>query len=84
MITLGKKVKDRITGFVGIATARAVYLNKCVRIQITPTMKSDGKSPEPDWFDEDDIKEIGLGVTAKPKSPPGGPHKHEPTISNPK
>jgi len=77
MITLGKKVKDRITGFVGIATGRAVYLNDCVRVQVTPSKLKNPKA-EPEWFDEEDLKEIGPGILTKPKKPTGGPRRYEP------
>ncbi len=34
MIELGKQYTDSITGFTGIATARTVYLNGCVRVAL--------------------------------------------------
>lgn len=39
MIHLWKKYKDAITGFVGIATSRTVFLTWCDRIQLTPEVK---------------------------------------------
>lgn len=37
MIKLGDKVKDKISGFEGLATARSEFLYGCVRILVEPT-----------------------------------------------
>ena len=43
-IKLGDKVKDKISGYKGIVTAIAKYLNGCTRILIEPTkLDDDGK-----------------------------------------
>ena len=34
MINLGDEVKDRVTGFIGIAVSRTNYLNGCDRIDV--------------------------------------------------
>lgn len=60
MIKLGSKVVDRISGFTGIATGRAVYLNKCVRICVTGRVR-EGKIVE-DWIDELYLEEIDVEV----------------------
>ena len=52
MIVLGKKYKDSISGYVGIATARTVYLYGCIRILLeSKKLKEDG-TPQEVWFDE--------------------------------
>jgi hypothetical protein len=71
MIELGDEVKDRVTGFKGIATGRAVFLYGCTRISVTPKVKN-GKA-ESEWFDEAGIERIGPGVNKPRRRPPGGP-----------
>ena len=71
MIKLGDKVKDRVSGFVGIATARAEWLNRCIRINITAQTLKDGKSVD-EWFDEDNVIRIGVGVNKPKKEYTGG------------
>lgn len=74
-ITLGSKVRDTITGFEGIATARAEYLNGCVRILIQPQrLDKDGKIIESEWIDQVQLeavkakKENATDVTGGPVS----------------
>lgn len=52
MIKLGDEVKDKITGFTGIAVGKAEYLNGCIRIEIQPKITKDGLMIEPHWIDE--------------------------------
>lgn len=75
MVKLGQEVKDRITGFQGIAIGRTVYLQGCARVLVQPPLDKDGKMVEAASFDEPDIEVVGLGVLPKPKEdePPGGP-----------
>ena len=87
VVPLGAEVKDELTGFRGTATARFIYLNGCIRVQIAPKVGKDGKFRESQVFDEQQIK-----VLRAPKVPkqddlskkeierrvarvkPGGPH----------
>lgn len=52
MINLGDRVRDRITGFTGIAVARAEYLYGCNRFSVLPEKLADKKIQESQWFDE--------------------------------
>jgi hypothetical protein len=74
-ITLGSKVRDTITGFEGIATARAEYLSGCVRILVQPYgLTKDGKMFEGEWIDQGLLeavkaeKENATDVTGGPVS----------------
>ncbi|SHE66548.1 hypothetical protein SAMN02745157_0666 [Kaistia soli DSM 19436] len=58
MIKLGNKVRDLVTGFTGIATARTEYLYGCVHISVTPTVDKDGKQAETAWFDEQRVEVV--------------------------
>jgi hypothetical protein len=55
-VALGRKVKDKVTGFAGIATARTEYMNGCVRVLVEAKCNKDGKSPS-EWFDEQRLGE---------------------------
>lgn len=57
-LVLGSKVRDSLTGFSGIATARTEWLYGCARIAIEPTELKDGKPIEPQWFDEQRVELI--------------------------
>ena len=75
-IKLGQEVKDRITGFKGIAVGRTTYLQGCDRIQVAPKVDKDGDIKDTQHFDEPDLIIIGVGVAPpKPKEPKGGPRE---------
>lgn len=75
MITLGKEVKDTISGFKGVAVARTVWLNDCVRIGVQPKVDKDGKYIEEVWIDEGQLVELEPAKKKVPKTQeyPGGP-----------
>ena len=51
-IRLGAKVKDRISGFEGIASAKIEYLTGCTQIGVMPEgLTADGKTKEWSYFD---------------------------------
>lgn len=79
---LGRKYRDIVTGFEGVAVARTTYLNGCDRIALEFT----GKAGKPDsaYFDEPNLVDVGEeNVLTKIGSPStekrrstGGPHDH--------
>ena len=78
MIKLGQEVKDRVTGFKGIAIGRTHYLQGCDRVLVQPKVGKDEVTiPDATSFDEPDLVFVGPGIfpDLKPKStkPPGGP-----------
>ena len=75
-IQLGDKVKDKVTGFVGVVTCRAEYLNGCVRYIVLPKVVKDNKIPEEVEIDEQSLEVIKKGPNHKeePESN-GGPMK---------
>ena len=84
MITLGDKVKDRISGFEGIATAVAEYLNGCTRILVeSTTLDEEGKMLEAVWFDDVQVDAIDKGTFTKRKKKDGGPARSDPSRSDP-
>jgi hypothetical protein len=63
MVELGSRVRDRINGFVGIATGRAEYLFGCRQVLVAPeSLPGDGKHPESHWLDEDHLELVEAGV----------------------
>lgn len=56
MIQLSSKVKDKITGFVGIATARTEFLTGATRIEVSPDAMKDGVPVAAYWFDEERLQ----------------------------
>ncbi len=80
-ILLGDTVKDRISGFKGIATARSEFLHGCVRILISPEGLKDAKPIESQWVDEPQLERVKKGSRHKTPitSHPGGPQNdHKP------
>jgi len=57
MMDLGDKVRDKITGFTGIATALTLYLHKCPLVEVTAKELSEGKLITL-WFDEPQLEII--------------------------
>ncbi len=49
---LGKRAKDKITGFEGVITGRVEFLTGCNRYCIQPTTLKDGRPIEAIYFDE--------------------------------
>lgn len=68
-IKLGQEVKDRITGFHGIAVVTMEFLNGCRRIEVQPKVNKDGIMPEEKTFDEPDLEVIGRGILSEEKLP---------------
>lgn len=75
MFKLGEKLRDRVTGFEGIATSRTEYLNGCVQYVLTPKIKKgETKYPTGVDLDEENLVRVSAGVTPKLKSVrTGGP-----------
>lgn len=75
MSLLGKKVKDRVSGFTGIAVSEHRYINGCMRITIQPEVDKDGKLPETATFDEPQLEIVISKKKIKGENTTGGPEK---------
>lgn len=62
MIELGKKARDKVTGFEGIITGHCRYLYGCDQYLLKPQVKSDGSMIDGEWMDEGRIEVIGDGI----------------------
>ena len=78
IIELGSTVKDRVTGFKGVATARITYLNGCDRYAVQPPVNRKGEMQEAKYFDAPDLEiiETAKAITEKKGAKTGGPHDH--------
>jgi len=76
MTTLGRKAKDKITGFEGIITGKVTYLYGCNQYCVAPLAK-EGKILDSQWFDEGRIKITGKGIMPEEVrgDKPGGPNR---------
>lgn len=78
-ITLGTKVRDKITGFEGIATGRATYITGCDQICITPQAEG-GDFKSSHWVDDarvETIPGVGIEQDAVQGDDNGGPREEE-------
>jgi hypothetical protein len=77
MITLGSRVRDKITGFEGIVMGRTEYYNGCIQYGVQPLDLKDGRPQKYEWIDEAQL----VVVDAAPDyeaSLVGGPHQTPP------
>ncbi len=72
-IKLGAEVRDKVTGYSGIAVARTEYLQGCARITVQAKVKEDGEVPDELTFDEPLLEVTGRGILPEEKEPAGGP-----------
>ncbi|MBU8870656.1 MAG: hypothetical protein KOO60_07320 [Gemmatimonadales bacterium] len=77
-VELGMLVRDKITGFEGIAFAETRWIHGCTRIQVQPRVMHEGKPIDPRWFDVPQLEivsaEIAIAPDAEPEGKkPGGP-----------
>ena len=70
-VVLGNKVKDIITGFEGIATSKVEFLNGCIQYCVKPIIGTDGKMPEGEYIDQQQLVVIGQGVAIESKGTGG-------------
>lgn len=76
MITLGQKVRDKITGFTGIATAHVKYLTGCDQIGVTPAVNSESKLPDGAYFDLSRLEVLeDKPVLERTNNDRGGPNR---------
>lgn len=62
MIELGSKVRDKLTGFVGIAVARTIWLYGCDRYALSSQKLKDGMVRADEWFDEGRLEVLAVGT----------------------
>lgn len=55
-VALGDKVRDTISGFTGVCSCLAIYLNGCRKVLIDGTALNAEGRPLSSWFDEDQVE----------------------------
>jgi hypothetical protein len=79
-ITLGQLVRDKVSGFTGVAIAQHNYLQGCSRFSVQPKVNEKGELPKYEAFDEPQlevIEEAKIEKTAADNS--GGPATYLPS-----
>lgn len=72
-IKLGDKVKDKVTGFKGIAIGVTTWLHGCKRIAVQPQELKDGKPIDALSFDEPQLEMIESEKIKTGSRETGGP-----------
>jgi len=70
-IKLGDKVRDKVSGFIGIAVAKTEFLNGCIQWSVMPKAGKDGKMPEEVGIDSQSLEVIIPKVKIKKKDTGG-------------
>ena len=65
MELLGKILKDKITGFEGVATSKHFYLTGCAQFGIQQKIDKDGKIPDVRYFDEGRLEVVSDFLTSE-------------------
>ncbi|MFL5327383.1 MAG: hypothetical protein ACJ8C4_00580 [Gemmataceae bacterium] len=55
---LGIRVKDKITGFVGVVTGFVQYISGCNQVLVAPPVDKDGKRIDSEWFDVQRLERV--------------------------
>lgn len=77
---LGQRVRDKISGFKGIAIARTEHLNRCwsYDVQAETTKKEDGASGAYESFQSNRLELVDQGILGKVERRRTGPKAHAP------
>jgi hypothetical protein len=81
---LGDKVKDRVTGFVGIVVTQSKFINGCIRYGVQSQKLISGKPQESEWFDEKQIVSVKSKAVDVEEKATGGPAPTPRLMANPK
>jgi len=79
---LGDRMKDRISGFEGIAVAYSCWLNGCERFCLQPPTDKNGKLLEAEWVDVSQLRVVKREAFKIPKQKGLGGPQHSATITH--
>ena len=75
-LKLGTKLKDKVSGWEGIAIAKIEFLNGCIQFSLKPKLDKDGKMLDAQTFDSEQLEIVDKGIyeksKKKAKEPTGG------------
>jgi len=83
---LGEVLKDKITGFQGVATARTEYFTDCEHYGLaSQSLGQDGKPIDWEWFDETRLVKVKgkkrvMKESRTPSKPTSGPYPDAPQM----
>lgn len=69
----GDKVKDIVSGLIGVVIAYAEYLNGCKQYAVKSQNLKDGRPRDADWIDEGQLILVKKDILGIKKSNTGGP-----------
>lgn len=75
---LGDKVKDTVTGYVGIIVSVSFWLNGCVQCGVKAPIDKDGKVLEAEWFDDQQLELVKAERKRATPEETGGPQRDAP------
>lgn len=79
-IKLGQRVRDKVTGFSGVAVGTAQHITGCDTVGVNPGIDKDGKLGDTQWFDWTRLEVIDARSVMDPAEIPGpargGPQEH--------
>ncbi len=80
---LGVKVKDRLTGFMGVAVLRVKHMYSGDRYGVQPPINKKNEIPELRTFDEEDLEQVDPPAPKKKikQKGPNGPHDRSAAIA---
>jgi len=85
MIKLGTKVRDKITGYTGIAIGRTEWLYGCATVGVKSSAIEAGKPVDAVWIDEQGLEEVEMEPVAKQgDTTPGGPRDTPTRVMGPR
>lgn len=74
---LGSRLRDKVSGFVGIASSRIEYLSGCVQYCLVPGVDKDGKYVDGHYIDVQRLEVVDEGVSIDPTETGGPDHRGE-------
>ena len=76
-LEIGARYRDTVSGWEGVLTAVYVYMNKCVRVELSAV--DDKGQPKGFVFDNEQVTlVVSTPVVTKPAQPSGGPRDSSP------
>lgn len=83
MIKFGDRVRDKVSGFQGIATAKHEYMNGCIRFTVDSEEMKDGKPVDGQWYDEQQLEVVNEKALEVKPAQVGGPRGAPPSLKRP-
>lgn len=73
VVGLGAEAEDSVTHFKGVVTGRFVFVNGCIRVEVSSKTLKDGKLNDPEVFDEQRLAPQSVEAAKRPGGPRPGP-----------